>query len=85
MARLLISYDLRKPNNSEKDYAALYDALDSMRAKRIQESVWVVRTDLDAMDLFAQVESHFYPRDRLLVAHMGGFRNRMGISKISGI
>ncbi len=39
-SRLLISYDLRERNRTEKEYGELYAALGSLGAKRIQESVW---------------------------------------------
>jgi len=37
--RLLIAYDLQKPNRTEEEYGELYTALESLGAKRIQESV----------------------------------------------
>lgn len=37
MAGFLISYDLRKP---DYDYQPLYDALATIKAKHIQDSVW---------------------------------------------
>ena len=44
MPRMLISYDLRKTNFEEADYEDLYAELETLGAKRIQESLWAVRT-----------------------------------------
>jgi CRISPR/Cas system-associated endoribonuclease Cas2 len=49
MAVFIISYDPRKPDD---DCGPLYDALDDMGAKRIQQSVWGVRTNSTADEIF---------------------------------
>jgi len=81
--RLLISYDLRKPNDSPDNYKALYAEFKSLGAKQIQDSVWAVRTNLTARDIFARVQIHLHLKDRLLVAYIDGFRSRRGINRIS--
>ncbi len=85
MRRLLISYDLLEPRRTEKDYEGLYAELKSLGAKPIQNSVWVVRTDTEAFDVFEQLQRYFYPSDRLLVIRTDGFRSRGEINKISRI
>ena len=85
MRRLLISYDLLEPKRTEKDYKALYASLKSLGAKPIQNSVWVVRSDEDAFDVFGELQRYFYPTDRLLVVRIDGFRSRGEINKISRI
>jgi hypothetical protein len=78
--RYLISYDLRKP---DRDYSPLYDELNSLGAKRIQESVWAVRSTLGPGDIFDKLWPHMEnARDRLLVARVGAFRNASGINRL---
>jgi hypothetical protein len=81
--RLLITYDLQEPNSTEEDYADLYEALDGLRAKRIQESVWVVQTSLTPSELMADLQDHFHLTDRILIVRMNGFRSRNGEARIS--
>ena len=83
--RLLIAYDLIEPNAREDDYADLYKTLKKMKAKRIQESVWALRTDLNATDAFTQLQGHLHGKDRLLVTRIGDFLSRGGINKIKFI
>ena len=85
MHRLLISYDLLEPKRTEKDYKALYAALEALGAKPVQNSVWVVRSDADALDVFERLQGHFGREDRLLVVRIDGFRSRGEINKISRI
>ncbi len=80
--RFLIAYDLLAPNVKEDDYSDLYDALEDMDAQRIQKSVWVVRTELNATQVFGQLQNHIHRYDRLLVTRIGDFMSRRGINKI---
>ncbi len=72
MPRMLISYDLRKPNYDEADYEDLYKGLEALGAKRMQESVWAVRTDASPSVVFDRLSTHMHSRDRLLVARVSG-------------
>lgn len=61
----LISYDLRKP---DYNYDPLYAALDQIKAKHVQDSVWGVRTTSSASDVFDFIWRHLHnERDRLFV------------------
>jgi hypothetical protein len=65
MAVFIISYDLRKPDH---DYEPLYEALDELKAKRIHESVWGVRTNRRADSVFEFLWEHMHnEKDRLFV------------------
>ena len=65
MAVFLISYDLRKP---DYDYQPLYDALDAIKAKHVQDSVWGVRTSSSAAEVFDYLWQHMHnEKDRLFV------------------
>ncbi len=65
MAVFLISYDLRKP---DYDYQPLYDALDEIGAKHIQDSVWGIDTGDSAKVLFDYLWQHMHnEKDRLFV------------------
>ena len=83
MAKFVITYDLRKPNYTEADYEELYDALDSLGAKHIQDSVWAVSSDDDSEAIFDLLWQHMHqPKDRLLVAKTtGDFKNINGITR----
>jgi len=65
MAVFVISYDLRKP---DYDYQPLYDALDKIKAKHIQDSVWGIRTSSNAETVFNYLWQHMHnEKDRLFV------------------
>lgn len=84
MPRFVISYDLRKPRYTESDYQELYDELDTLGAKHIQDSVWAVTTDSSASDIYDALWQHMHQaNDRLLVAATtdGNWKNINGITK----
>jgi hypothetical protein len=82
MPRYVISYDLRKPNYTERDYDELYTELNDLGAKHIQDSVWAVSTELSSEQIFDALWQHMHQaRDRLLVAETAGFKNINGITK----
>ena len=83
--RLLIAYDLQKPNRTEEEYGELYTALESLGAKRIQESVWVVRTDESVAAMSHKLQRYIHLKDRLLVTCIGDFTSHKGINKIRPI
>jgi hypothetical protein len=65
MAIFLISYDLRKP---DFDYKPLYAALNTIKAKHIQDSVWGVNTISSAAVVFDYLWQHMHnENDRLFV------------------
>ena len=65
MAIFIISYDLRKP---DFDYKPLYDALDTFKAKRIQDSVWGINTASSANVVYKYLRQHIHnEEDRLFV------------------
>lgn len=76
--RLLIAYDLR----TEREYKELYSALDSLGAKQIQESVWVVRTAENVVALSLKMQNYIHKNDRLLVVCFSDFDNHEGINDI---
>ena len=69
--RLLISYDLLEPNRTEADCNNLYADLESLGAKRIQNSVWVVRTELSLASMLGNLQTHFGATDKLFIAQIG--------------
>jgi CRISPR associated protein Cas2 len=85
MAKFLVSYDLRKPNYTEQDYENLWDALKGLRAKRIQDSVWGLQTELNAKALIAKLQPHIHARDRLLVANISDWNSIQGINRIADL
>lgn len=64
MALVYVSYDLDKPGQNYQD---LWDELESLGAKRVQDSVWVLRSDDTAEALFNILQRHIDKNDRLLV------------------
>lgn len=65
MAVFIISYDLRKP---DFDYKPLYAALDKIGAKHLQDSVWGVRKDNTAEQVWDYLWQFMHnERDRLFV------------------
>lgn len=65
MAVYIISYDLRKP---DYNYQPLYDALAEWGAKHVQDSVWGLRTDASAEQVFDDLWKHTHnEKDRLFV------------------
>jgi hypothetical protein len=82
MSVFLISYDLRKP---DFDYEPLYGALDEIRAKRVQDSVWGVRSADSASQVFDYLWQHMHSaRDRLFVVPFDyGDKNYKGKNSIN--
>jgi hypothetical protein len=79
-ARLLISYELLEPKRTEANCKELYVALDSLGAKRIQDSLWTVRTELSISSVLRKLQGHFsLTTDRLFITQIGESVNRNGI------
>jgi len=87
VSRYIVSYDLRKPNYTEEDYQEMYTRLGELNAKRIQDSVWAVRSDYTAEQIFDYLWKHMHQaKDRLLVAAADGdFKNIHGFGKFSDV
>jgi hypothetical protein len=65
MAVFIVSYDLRKP---DFNYQPLYDALDEIGAKHVQDSIWGVDTSSSAASVFDYLWQYLHnERDRLFV------------------
>jgi len=82
MEVLLIAYDLRKPNFTEGDYEPLYSRLGALGARRVQESVWALRTSETPKEIFGRLKPLLSGRDRLIVAMIGDCENLGGINRI---
>lgn len=80
--RLLISYDLRGPSHTEANRKALYAKLNSLGAVQIQESVWAIQAEMSVAYLLRELQGHFGPLDRLLIAHSVETLSRRGINKL---
>jgi hypothetical protein len=85
MSRLLISYDLRKPNYTEEDYEELYAELETLGAKHIQDSVWAIQSEEKCGAIVEILKKHMHSRDRLLVARIDGFENVNGITRLDSV
>jgi len=66
--RLLISYELLEPNRTVANCKELYAELDSLGAKRIQDSLWTVQTELDINSVLRKLQGYFGSTDRLFIA-----------------
>jgi len=84
MQRLLISYELLEPNRTIANRNSLYAELNSLGAVQIQDSLWVVCTEMSIPHLLANLQGHFSRKDRLLVAKINGsdYLSRSGIHKL---
>ena len=81
--RLLITYDLRKP---DYDYDPLYQELAAIEAVHIQDSVWAVRTDESPEAIYDQLWPHMHnAKDKLLVTNTGAFKGINSMNKFSDI
>ncbi|MDD5658579.1 MAG: hypothetical protein PHR39_01025 [Actinomycetota bacterium] len=68
MYRILISYDLIRPN---KDYQNLYDYLKRTGtwAKPL-ESVWIIKTDKTCEQVINEIEKHVDENDKVLAINI---------------
>lgn len=74
--RLLIAYDFLEPTRTEVDNKPLYAALESLGAKKIQSSVWIVRTELSIASVLWELDGYFGNADHLFIAQIGDSVNR---------
>ena len=69
MAKFYVAYDLDKPG---QNYPNLWSELDSLGAKRIQDSVWVLASDSTSAQIRDTLQQHIDKNDRLLVVKSAG-------------
>ncbi|HZW94288.1 MAG TPA: hypothetical protein VFF64_15150 [Candidatus Eremiobacteraceae bacterium] len=86
MAVYLISYDLRKP---DYNYKPLYEALDEIGAKHVQDSVWGVDTDSSAPDVCDYLWQFLHnEKDRLFVVPFNkanGYKSQNAITLLKNL
>jgi hypothetical protein len=81
MAVFLISYDLRKP---DFDYKPLYAALDTIKAKHVQDSIWGVDTISSAEVVFDYLWQRMHSeKDRLFVVPFDKAQQYKAINSIT--
>jgi len=81
-SRYLITYDLCKPGQY---YTNLWSALSRLGAKRGCESVWIVRSTVNAEAIRNYLQQYIDRNDRLLVTEMGGWASFNTMTNISQI
>jgi CRISPR/Cas system-associated endoribonuclease Cas2 len=65
----IITYDLRQP---DRDYESLYDAIKKYpKWARINESVWAVVTQRDAVQIRDNLDQHLHSNDRIFIVKSG--------------
>lgn len=69
MAVYVASYDL-KLGSGTHDYQDLYDAFDALESHKILYSVYLVASDASAEALWAYLNQHMDPKDRLWVSEV---------------
>jgi CRISPR/Cas system-associated endoribonuclease Cas2 len=69
MAIFYIVYDLDKPGQQYED---LWNELDSLGAKRLQDSLFALNSDSTKEEIYKAVHAHMDKNDRLLVVKSGG-------------
>ncbi|KAF5079220.1 CRISPR-associated endonuclease Cas2 [Desulfovibrio desulfuricans] len=67
---LLISYDLSKPG---RDYSTLHQAIQRVGTWwHCLESVWIVETNRQAIDVRDEIKKYIDANDKLVVLRVGG-------------
>jgi CRISPR/Cas system-associated endoribonuclease Cas2 len=69
MAKFYVAYDLDKPG---QNYPELWNELESLGAKRVQDSVWVLASDSSSSDIRDTLQQYVDSNDRLLVVKSAG-------------
>jgi len=84
MALYLVTYDLRNP---DFDYSGLTAKLQELGAKRVQDSVWMLRNKgTTTAALRDELTPHVHSKkDRLLVAKVKDWASRKAMADINGI
>ena len=81
MATFMIGYDLTK--KGEHDYAKLFDAIRALdkASWHCLDSTWIIRTNLTAVQVRANLWAHMHANDRLLVASISKPADWSGFNK----
>ena len=82
MPLFFVAYDLDKPG---QDYQDLWDELESLGAKRVQDSVWALRNNGSATSLRDTLKQHMDTNDRLLVIEEADWSSRRAMTEINKI
>ena len=82
MALFFVTYDLDKPG---QNYQNLWDELESLGAKRLQDSVWGLQSSKSPVGLRDLLKGHIDSNDRLLVIENGGWASWNSMFKINDI
>lgn len=69
MTTYLVSYDLRKEDNSE-GYALLDAELVRLKAQHVQYSMWLINSDKNARQLKDDISAFLDENDRLFVSEL---------------
>ncbi|HVZ79921.1 MAG TPA: CRISPR-associated endonuclease Cas2 [bacterium] len=84
MSLFFICYDLAKAD--ENEYSDLFEVLEAMGAIRVQKSVWVVKAEKSASEIFEKLKSYFPDdQDRLLIGNVDGWSSRHSMNKIKNL
>ncbi len=84
MATFFICYDLAQKD--EDYYEDLFKDLKSLGAKRVQESVWALKSDQRTSEIFDALKGNFPDdNDRLLVGNIDGWSSRHSMYNIKDI
>ena len=83
MALFFVAYDIDESH--ENEYEDLWNDLKSFNAKRVQKSVWALRSDKDATSLRDTFEKRLREGDRLLIIEEKHWSSFNSMHKISSI
>ncbi|WP_182179292.1 hypothetical protein [Methylobacterium radiotolerans] len=67
MATYVVTYDLRKEENSD-DYKPLIEAIKKLNGHKYQLSAWLVSSNLGAKSVFDSLSAHIDKNDALWVS-----------------
>lgn len=71
---LLVTYDLKQPNNS---YPELFEALKGEESWwHYVSSTWLIATEKSAMEFSSELQGHIFEGDRLLVVNFPSDKNQ---------
>jgi hypothetical protein len=77
-----VAYDLDKPG---QDYEDLWNELEGLAAKRVQDSVWVLRYDGKTVALRDLLQQHIDANDRLLVVKSAYWASLRSMTNIKAV
>jgi CRISPR-associated endonuclease Cas2 len=80
MALFFVAYDLDRPGQKYQD---LWDELESLGAKRVQDSVWALKSNEKTVDLRNTLRQHIDENDRLLVIKASFWASRKSMFDIT--